>query len=106
MTTQILLSALILFSCGCMAENKAKTERGQVTHEPFPKQLKTKVVQLADSVMKNEGFNLHELERTITEDSLYYQIHYVLKDSLSAGGGGIIMISKNNLKIVDKKFEQ
>ena len=65
--------------------------------------IEEKIVMIADSVLVKHRKDLSLLKREIVEKSAFYEVHYTLKEKLMLGGGGLVVISKPELKVV--KFE-
>ncbi|MBA3674545.1 MAG: hypothetical protein H0W75_06245 [Chitinophagaceae bacterium] len=61
---------------------------------------------IADDFMMKKHYKLSEYTRTFVEKEDTIEIEYVLKDSLTFGGGALIKLLKGNCKIVEIKRYQ
>ncbi len=101
MLNKILFILVIMsfFSCN---HQKVSNNRNTSTE----KSSKENALKIADNIIEKEGYDLSLLKREITEDNSTYTIKYSIKDSLIIGGGAKIILSKKDLKVIEKKFEQ
>ena len=69
-------------------------------NEEKAKELTKEVIE------KKGGLKLNELQVDITEDSTYYTIEYLPKDTMMLGGGGKFKVSKSDCKIIEGELYQ
>ena len=67
---------------------------------------KSEVQKITDDLMRKKGYDLNSLIIIIDETTDYYIIKYILKDTMSLGGGAEMKILKKDCKIVDGKLYQ
>ena len=103
-TSIILVLTMLLIGCSVGEVKKPYSERQP--ENPGVGDVMDRAVAVADSVVQEEGYDLQRLERRISQDSTFFLISYVLKDPRPLGGGAVITISREDLRIVRKVFEQ
>lgn len=52
-------------------------------------------------IEKKGGLKINELQVDLQEDSVYYIIEYLPKDTMLLGGGGKFKVSKSECKIIE-----
>ena len=98
---------LIILVIACTISNEKKViSKKDIMKKELKGNTLSKVIEISDNEMLNKGYDLNILKREIMEDSLTYQIKYSIIDTLMLGGGGSIIISKKDLKIIRTVFEQ
>jgi len=67
---------------------------------------KDTAIQVANSLLKNEGKNVSLMNIEVSEKDNQFIIIYTLKDTLSLGGGAEIVIDKSDCEIITIKLYQ
>ena len=77
-------------------------------HSDFKCQDCTKDIALMQTQkkFKRKGFSLSQYNCEVVEDSLYYEVKYLLIEKGIDGGGGYFKISKKECKIVKEEYYQ
>lgn len=88
---KLLLILSLLY--GCATANK-------LSELKFDCSKKNEIGRISDSLMIRGGYKLELLNRRIKENQDSIIVQYLLKDSLSTGGGAEIRISKKDCKIM------
>ena len=67
---------------------------------------KDKIINVADSIVKKNGYKIKLLSRIVEENERFYLIHYTANDSLIRGNEARIKIDKSTCLVTEKTFYQ
>lgn len=67
---------------------------------------KQNCLTIAKEQFKKKGYKLNNYRIEESEDTSYYKVEFLLKDTLIDGGGAFFKILKRNCRIVERKYYQ